>query len=55
MCPELPNNSAVLAFLDLFESNMELGGASIALSNTKAKYIGVTIATCEVVWLQKLL
>jgi hypothetical protein len=28
---------------------------TIALSNTKAEYIGVTIAACEVVWLQKLL
>jgi len=28
---------------------------TIALSNTEAKYRGATIATCEVVWLQKLL
>jgi hypothetical protein len=27
----------------------------IALSSTEAKYRGATIATCEVVWLQKLL
>ncbi len=29
--------------------------ATVALSNTKAEYRGATIATCEVVWLQKLL
>jgi hypothetical protein len=28
---------------------------TIALSNTKAEYKGVTIVACEVVWLQKLL
>jgi len=28
---------------------------TIALSSTEAKYIGVTIAACEIVWLQKLL
>jgi len=28
---------------------------TVALSNTEAKYRGATIATCEVVWLQKLL
>jgi hypothetical protein len=28
---------------------------TIALSNTKAEYRGVTIVACEVVWLQKLL
>jgi hypothetical protein len=27
----------------------------VALSSMKAEYRGVTIATCEVVWLQKLL
>jgi len=27
----------------------------VALSSTEAKYRGVAIATCEVVWLQKLL
>ncbi len=27
----------------------------VALSNTKAEYIGAAIAACEVVWLQKLL
>jgi len=27
----------------------------VALSNTKAKYKGQAIVTCEVVWLQKLL
>jgi hypothetical protein len=27
---------------------------TVALSSTKAKYRGVTIATCEVVWLQLL-
>jgi hypothetical protein len=28
---------------------------TVALSSTKAKYKGATIATCEIVWLQKLL
>jgi len=28
---------------------------TIALSSTKAEYTGVTIAACEVIWLQKLL
>jgi len=28
---------------------------TIALSNTKAKYKGVAIIACEVIWLQKLL
>jgi hypothetical protein len=28
---------------------------TVALSSTKAKYRGATIATCEVVWLQNLL
>jgi hypothetical protein len=28
---------------------------TVALSSTKAKYKGATIAACEVVWLQKLL
>jgi len=28
---------------------------TVALSSTEGKYIGVVIATCEVVWLQKLL
>jgi hypothetical protein len=28
---------------------------TITLSSTKARYRGVAIATCEVVWLQKLL
>jgi len=28
---------------------------TVALSSTKAEYKGVTIAACEVVWLQKLL
>ncbi len=28
---------------------------TIALSSTEAEYIGVTIAACEVIWLQKLL
>jgi hypothetical protein len=28
---------------------------TVALSNTKAEYKGVTIVACEVVWLQKLL
>jgi hypothetical protein len=27
----------------------------IALSNTEVEYRGVTIAACEVIWLQKLL
>jgi hypothetical protein len=28
---------------------------TFALSSTEVEYIGATIATCEVVWLQKLL
>jgi hypothetical protein len=28
---------------------------TVALSSTEAEYRGATIATCEVVWLQKLL